>query len=230
MISNTLTNNTVTISGRISSGLEFSHKIYGEIFYYFYLEVPRLSDNFDAIIVTVSERLIDQRLLKLGKEISIDGQFRSYNNFSGSGNRLVLTVFALEINFIENLHEIKNPNQIYLSGFVCKPPIYRTTPFGREITDILLAVNRAYNKSDYIPCISWGRNARYAKSIAVGDHVDIWGRIQSRKYQKRHEDGTAEERIAFEVSVSRIEKEEDNNLEGKKEEENKEPNNVEKVD
>lgn len=208
MVSNTITNNTVTISGRISTGLEFSHKIYGENFYYFYLEAPRLSANHDLITVTVSERLIDQRLLKIGKEISVDGQFRSYNNFSDRGNRLVLTVFALEIEFIENLAEIKNPNQIYLNGFVCKPSIYRTTPFGREITDMLVAVNRAYNKSDYIPCISWGRNARYAKNIMTGDNVQIWGRIQSRKYTKKYPDGTSEEKMAFEVSVSRMEKEE----------------------
>lgn len=206
MVGNIIENNMVTISGKIVSTAEFSHEVYGEGFYFFILEVPRLSDSSDKIPVTVSERLIDRQKLEIGKVIEVEGQFRSYNNFNNNqGNRLILTVFAREINFLEDEKKIKNPNQIFLNGYVCKKPIYRTTPFGREITDILLAVNRPYNKSDYIPCISWGRNARYSEGLVVGDNVKIWGRIQSREYQKKAESGDAITKTAFEISVSKME-------------------------
>lgn len=205
MVGNIIENNMVTISGTIVSNLEFSHEVYGEGFYYFMLEVPRLSDSFDKIPVTISERLVTKQKLDIGKVIEVEGQFRSYNSYNNEGNRLVLTVFAREINFLEDEKKIKNPNQIFLNGFVCKKPIYRTTPFGREITDMLLAVNRPYNKSDYIPCISWGRNARYSEGLVIGDNVKVWGRIQSREYQKKFDSGETLTKIAFEVSVSKME-------------------------
>lgn len=205
MVGNIIENNMVTISGTIVSNLEFSHEVYGEGFYYFMLEVPRLSDSFDKIPVTISERLVTKQKLDIGKVIEVEGQFRSYNSYNNDGNRLVLTVFAREINFLEDEKKIKNPNQIFLNGFVCKKPIYRTTPFGREITDMLLAVNRPYNKSDYIPCISWGRNARYSEGLVIGDNVKVWGRIQSREYQKKLDSGETLTKIAFEVSVSKME-------------------------
>lgn len=207
----TADNNIASLAGEIASELELSHEIYGESFYCFDMRVPRLSKSSDMVVVTVSERLMDMSALAPGKQILVDGQFRSYNNYDVKGNRLVLTVFAREIEFIDDYNEIKNPNQIYLSGFICKKPVYRTTPFGREITDILLAVNRAYNKSDYLPCIAWGRNARYSKRLKVGDSIRIWGRVQSREYQKRYEDGTAETKIAFEVSVTKMEITSENN-------------------
>lgn len=197
-------NNVVSLSGRIVSGLQFSHEVYGEGFYSFKLDVPRLSDSYDKIVITVSERLMDKQLLEIGKMIEVDGQFRSYNSYSGEGSKLILTVFAREILFIDDLN-MKNPNQIYLNGYICKRPVYRTTPFGREIADMLLAVNRAYNKSDYIPCICWGRNARYAENLTNGDNVKIWGRIQSREYQKKFDNGTVISKIAYEVSVSKME-------------------------
>lgn len=206
MVGNLIENNIVTISGKIVSKTEFSHEVYGEGFYYFLLQVPRLSDSYDLIPVTVSERLIDRSQLEEGLYIQVEGQFRSYNSQNNDGNRLILTVFAREIVFLEDEKKIKNPNQIYLNGYICKRPIYRTTPFGREITDILLAVNRPYNKSDYIPCIAWGRNARYSESFVVGENIKVWGRIQSREYQKKMENGEVINKTAFEVSISKLER------------------------
>jgi len=206
MVGNIIENNIVTISGKIVSEAVFSHEVYGEGFYCFTLEVPRLSDSCDRINVTVSERLISKQDLEIGKFIEVEGQFRSYNNYNNpEGSKLILTVFAREISFLEDDKKIKNPNQIFLNGFICKKPIYRTTPFGREITDILLAVNRPYNKSDYIPCICWGRNARYSAGLDVGQNIKIWGRIQSREYQKKLDTGETITKVAFEVSVSKME-------------------------
>lgn len=206
MVENIIENNMVTISGKIISEAEFSHEVYGEGFYSFILEVPRLSDSTDRISITISERLTSRDNLEIGKYAEIEGQFRSYNNYNNNdGNKLILTVFAREINFLEDEKKIKNPNQIYLNGFICKSPIYRTTPFGREITDILLAVNRPYNKSDYIPCIAWGRNARFSSKLEVGQNIKIWGRIQSRDYQKKLETGETVTKTAYEVSISKME-------------------------
>ena len=196
-------NNTVAIAGKIVEGCSFSHEVYGEGFYTFQISSERLSDKEDILPVTISERLIDRELLQVGARVDIVGQLRSYNNYTSKKNRLVLTIFAREIRLMEAGEE-KNENQIFLNGFICKPPIYRKTPFGREISDILVAVNRAYNKSDYIPCIAWGRNARYMANLAVGANIRVWGRVQSRTYQKRIGDAV-EERVAYEVSVSKIE-------------------------
>jgi hypothetical protein len=196
-------NNWVYVSGKVDSTIEFSHETYGEGFYSFFLSVPRLSENIDRLPVTVSERLIGELDLNIGADIVITGQFRSYNKLIDGSNRLVLTVFAREI--ANQIEEVKNPNQIYLNGFVCKPPIYRTTPFKREIADLLLAVNRAYSKSDYIPAIAWGRNARFCRNLRVGNNMKVWGRIQSREYQKRYPDGTVEDKVAYEVSISKLE-------------------------
>lgn len=195
-------NNWVMVAGTVDSGLDFSHEMYGEGFYSFYLSVPRLSEHVDRLPITISERLMGDINLSLGESVVIEGQFRSYNKFVEGSNRLVLTVFAREIS--KMTEEIKNPNQIYLNGFVCKQPIYRTTPFKREIADLLVAVNRAYNKSDYIPTIAWGRNARFCQNLKVGDNLLIWGRIQSRQYQKRFSTGEVVEKVAYEVSVSKM--------------------------
>ncbi len=205
MVGNIIESNMVTISGKIVSELRFSHEVYGEGFYYFMLEVPRLSDSADKIPVTVSERLISKQKLELEKVIEVEGQFRSYNSYNNVGSRLLLTVFAREIKFLDDETKIRNPNQIFLNGYICKRPVYRTTPFGREITDMLVAVNRPYNKSDYIPCIAWGRNARYSESLSVGDNIKIWGRIQSRDYQKKTETGDIITKTAYEVSVTKME-------------------------
>ena len=196
-------NNTVLIAGTITEGCVVSHEVYGEGFYTFRISSERLSDKADILPVTVSERLIDKELLQVGKKVDITGQLRSYNNYNSKKNRLVLTVFAREIRLMEDVEE-RSENQIFLNGFICKAPIYRKTPFGREISDILVAVNRAYNKSDYIPCIAWGRNARYMANLEVGANIRVWGRVQSRTYQKRIGD-EIEERVAYEVSVSKIE-------------------------
>lgn len=196
-------NNTVTISGEIVSDYTYTHEVYGEKFYTFNLASKRLSTNYDIIPVTISERLNVFDKFPKGSRVSINGQLRSYNDFSQKKNHLILTVFTKEI----RLEEISSftPNLINLNGFICKTPVYRTTPFGREIADILLAVNRAYGKSDYIPCIAWGRNARFASSLEVGDNIKLTGRMQSRNYQKKTDEGLIIEKTAYEVSISKIE-------------------------
>ena len=198
-----LENNSIYIAGTIVQECVFSHEIYGEGFYTFKLSSERLSDNADILPITISERLIDKNILTVGKRVEMIGQLRSYNNYSGKKNKLILTIFVREINIIEE-EMTQNTNQIFLNGFICKPPVYRKTPFGREISDILVAVNRAYNKSDYIPCIAWGRNARYLSQMQVGENIKLWGRMQSRRYQKKTGD-ELEERVAYEVSISKIE-------------------------
>ena len=204
-------NNYLTLVGKVTGEKEFSHEIYGERFYIFNLSIPRLSGNNDIIPITVSERLIKEDTLQEDKKLLVKGQFRSYNSYENEKNRLVLTVFAKEVKFVENQEEEIEvskdfvSNEVTLNGYICKKPIYRQTPFGREISDILLAVNRAYNKSDYIPCIAWGRNARFCENIPVGTEVKIIGRVQSRSYEKKYEDGRVENKVAYEVSVASIE-------------------------
>ncbi|MBE7030558.1 MAG: single-stranded DNA-binding protein [Ruminococcaceae bacterium] len=199
-------NNEVRLIGEVASEITFSHEVYGEGFYSFSMKVMRLSDISDYINITVSDRLLDGLCLIPGTTVAVSGQFRSYNNYSKEGNRLILTVFARDITlFDEEMDDSVNPNQIYLNGFLCKPPVYRTTPFGREITDLLVAVNRAYNKSDYIPCIAWGRNARFCGKLQVGENIRIWGRIQSREYQKKISDSETITKTAFEISISKLE-------------------------
>ncbi len=194
-------NNKVYVSGEIVSDGVFSHEIYGEGFYEFFVSVKRLSGQADVLPVTISERLIKGADIRIGSQICAVGQFRSYNKIEEGKSRLMLTVFIREL--LSDLPE-KNPNNILLSGYICKPPVYRTTPFNREIADLLIAVNRAYNKSDYIPCIAWGRNARFVKNLCVGDKVAISGRIQSREYQKRFSDTDIKIMTAYEVSVSKL--------------------------
>ena len=198
-------NNQVTMMGEIVSAFQFSHEVFGEGFYMVELAVSRLSNYSDYIPLMVSERLIDTEQDYTGQFIRISGQFRSYNRHEEKHNRLVLSVFARELKFVEEEDESIPVNQIFLDGYICKPPVYRKTPLGREIADLLMAVNRPYGKSDYIPCICWGRNARYASAFEVGGHVLIWGRIQSREYMKRISDNETEKRIAYEVSVSKLE-------------------------
>ena len=193
-------NNVVHLSGQIASELEFSHEIMDEKFYDFTIAVQRLSGQKDFVPVTVSERIIGENNFEIGNLIGLIGQFRSYNKIVENHSKLVLKVFVRELcDYDEQL-----PNSIEIEGYVCKPPIYRTTPFKREICDLLVAVNRAYNKSDYIPAIAWGRNARFASTFFVGDKVRLVGRIQSRPYQKQLESGEVEERVAYEVSVSAL--------------------------
>jgi single-stranded DNA-binding protein len=208
----TLENNSVSIVGKVITDPEFSHEVYGEGFYIVYIQVPRLSDAYDNLPVMFSERLISPDSIIRSKYLVVEGQFRSYNNYnSNSGHKLMLTVFAREIEISDEEVTNRNPNQITLNGYICRKPMYRTTPFGREIADILLAVNRAYNKSDYIPCIAWGRNARFASTLDIGDNIRIWGRIQSRTYQKKISDTETEERVAYEISVSKMEVVKENN-------------------
>ena len=198
-------NNQVSVSGEIVSGFTFSHEVFGEGFYMVDILVRRLSDSADQIPVMISERLIDVSGDYVGEYIRIGGQFRSYNRHEEKRNRLVLSVFAREVEFLDGEMENAKTNQIFLDGYICKPPVYRKTPLGREIADLLIAVNRPYGKSDYIPCICWGRNARFASGFEVGGHAQIWGRIQSREYVKKLSETESERRIAYEVSVSKLE-------------------------
>lgn len=197
-------NNLAEVCGVVDDELQFNHEIFGESFYTFTLKIPRLSGTSDRIKVMVSDRLLSELELNVGDFVEISGQFRSYNSYENGDNKLILTVFAKDITLADN-ELSKNPNSLFLNGYVCKEPVYRTTPFGREITDLLLAVNRTYNKSDYIPVIAWGRNARYCKGFHVGDNVKVWGRIQSRDYQKRLSDDEVITKTAYEVSVSKLE-------------------------
>lgn len=232
MDTNYLENNYLTLVGKVTGEKKFSHEIYGESFYVFNLEIPRLSGNSDIIPITVSERLLKEETLQEGKKLLIKGQFRSYNSYENEKNRLILTVFAKDIVELEEneVEEEKNEivkketitNEVVLVGYICKKPIYRQTPFGREISDLLLAVNRAYNKSDYIPCIAWGRTARFCQNLEVGSQVKVVGRVQSRTYEKKHEDGSVETRIAYEVSVGSLEVIDEKNEENEIETENQE--------
>ncbi len=197
-----LSNNKVFLTGEIEREPIYSHEMYGEGFYELFLKVTRLSGQADILPVTISERLMSGEDLSLGSKISLSGQFRSYNKLENDRSRLMLTVFARDI--FPPSDDEQNPNVAELNGYVCKPPVYRTTPFNREICDVLLAVNRGYNKSDYIPCIAWGRNARFVRCVEVGRNVRVVGRIQSRKYNKRLEGDEVEERTAYELSVNKI--------------------------
>ena len=206
MLDKVFTNNQVTIAGEVVSEFTFSHEVYGEHFYIVNIAVCRLSNSYDVIPVMVSERLIDVTSDYRGCVLQVSGQFRSYNRHEENRNRLVLSVFAREaVLASQGDEDEQNPNHIFLDGYVCKHPVYRKTPLGREIADVLLAVNRPYGKSDYIPCICWGRNARFADKFEVGSHIQIWGRIQSREYQKKITEDQYEKRVAYEVSVSKLE-------------------------
>ena len=205
MVDKVIENNRVSIVGEIVSDFRYSHQVYGEGFYIVDVAVSRLSELSDVIPLMVSERLVDVTESCIGRLVETSGQFRSYNRHEELKNRLVLSVFVREIEFIEEETEEMKSNQILLDGYICKDPIYRKTPLGREIADLLVAVNRSYGKSDYIPCICWGRNARFAARFEVGVHVQIWGRIQSREYVKRLNEDEVEKRTAYEVSVSKIE-------------------------
>ena len=240
MDTNYLENNYLTLVGKVASDKKFSHEIYGERFYSFDLCIPRLSGSADIIPVTASERLFTDEMLQDGTKLLIKGQFRSYNSYENERNKLILTVFAKDIEEVkedeeevetENVEETENvdseearkeafkkdyiTNEVVLIGYICKKPVYRQTPFGREIADLLLAVNRAYNKSDYIPSIAWGRNARFCQNLEVGTEVKIVGRVQSRNYEKKLEDGTILKKVAYEVSIGSLEvvKESENNNE-----------------
>lgn len=212
MLDKVIENNRVCIIGEIVSEFTFSHEVFGEGFYIANVSVNRLSDMVDVIPLMISERLIDVTKDYRGMKIEVAGQFRSYNRHEGTKNKLVLSIFVRELRFLEEdemPEEQSKSNQIFLDGYVCKPPIYRKTPLGREIADVLVAVNRPYGKSDYIPCIAWGRNARFAGGLEVGSHLQVSGRVQSREYTKKIGEDEAERRVAYEVSVSKIDLVED---------------------
>lgn len=205
MVDKVIENNRVSIIGEIVSEFRYSHEVFGEGFYLVDISVDRLSELTDVIPLMVSERLVDVTENYEGQLVEVSGQFRSYNRHEGTRNKLVLSIFVREWEFVDENPETGKTNQIFLDGYICKQPIYRKTPLGREIADLLIAVNRPYGKSDYIPCIAWGRNARYASSFEVGGRIQIWGRVQSREYVKKISEEESEKHTAYEVSVSKIE-------------------------
>lgn len=207
-MSDFLKNNVASLFGEVVSEFAYNHEVFGEKFYKFYLKIDRFSEASDIIPVTISERMIDVAKDYKGKLIEVHGQFRSYNRHGEGKSRLILSVFAGELNFVEldegDMPESSKANSVYLDGYICKEPVYRKTPYGREIADVMIAVNRPYSKTDYIPCIVWGRNAKYISYFDIGTHIRLEGRIQSREYFKKLENGETETRIAYEVSVRRI--------------------------
>lgn len=217
MLEHRVENNEVILIGKVVSEVKFSHKVYGEGFYSFDLQIPRLSSSYDVLPITISERILPAYTIQ-GKALEIQGQLRSYNQYSEGKNKLILTVFCLEMKEVPSGELAKSKNHIYLNGYICKKPIYRTTPFGREITDLHLAVNRAYHKSDYIPCITWGRTARFSENLVVGDHIQVWGRIQSRIYQKKLETGETIMKTAYEISINKLESLDEQEKENQEEE------------
>lgn len=205
MVDKVIENNRVSMVGEIVSDFRYSHQVYGEGFYMVDVAVNRLSDLNDLIPLMVSERLVDVTQNYIGKLVEVTGQFRSYNRHEENKNKLMLSVFVREWEFVEENPEAGKTNQIFLDGYICKMPVYRKTPLGREIADLLVAVNRPYGKSDYIPCIAWGRNARFAQNFDVGNKIQIWGRVQSREYVKKVSEEEIEKHTAYEVSVSKLE-------------------------
>ncbi len=203
-MSKLMNNNQAVVAGEIISDFEYSHEVFGERFYFLKLKVSRLSDSNDIIPLLISERLIDVNTPQIGRYMEAQGQFRSYNQHQSDKTHLVLSLFVRSYRMLEDCDDCE-PNMIFLDGYICKEPIYRTTPFGREIADLLVAVNRAYSKSDYIPCICWGRNARYAGNLPVGSRVRLWGRIQSREYQKKTNPENVIKRTAYEISINKME-------------------------
>ena len=199
-------NNIITLTGTVETEAQYSHSVLDEDFYSFMLRVPRLSDNDDILPITLSERQLDHILLGVGNKVKVKGQLRSYNKYTETKTRLILTVFAKGIAPALPDDDDANPNEIFVNGFICKAPIYRRTPFGREITDLIVAVNRAFNRSDYIPAIAWGKNAVYSENLEIGSNVMLWGRLQSRNYNKRISEDETEVRTAYELSITKIEK------------------------
>lgn len=198
-------NNIITLMGTVESTPQYSHSVMDENFYSFVLRVPRLSETDDLLPVTFSANIYDENIIKEGARVRVKGQLRSYNKYSETKTRLILTVFAKDINISDDTDE-ENPNEIFINGFICKKPVYRKTPFGREITDLIIAVNRAFNRSDYIPAIAWGKNALYCENLEVGSNVMLWGRLQSRNYNKRISENETQIRTAYELSITKIEK------------------------
>lgn len=205
---NAINNNNITLIGVVEKEAEYSHEVFGEGYYIFMIKCSRTSGNEDVLPVMISDRLTDIKEIKVGQAVAVLGQIRSFNKHTDNmKSKLILTVFAREFEVLTHSEELPfedNTNIVVLSAYICKPPIYRCTPKGREIADILVAVNRPYGKSDYIPCIAWGRNARFAGGLEAGEHIQIQGRFQSREYAKKISDNEVETRTAYEVSVSKI--------------------------
>ena len=204
MIKDTHINNRIILQGKINQPITFSHHVHDEIFYQTEVSCRRMSGTYDNIPITVSKKTLGDIIIDNSLYYLIKGQIRSYNRVINGKNKLIITVFAKSIEI--SSEEKEGLNSVYLEGYICKEPSYRKTPFLREISDILLAINRPHRKSDYIPVIAWGYTARKASKLKVSDEVLVTGRLQSRNYTKRLKDGTAIERVAYEVSAMRLEK------------------------
>ena len=198
------TANQAAIRGSLLELPQFSHENHGNRFYRFVLEVPRLSGAVDHLPVIAREEVLNQMDLSGGERIEVRGQVRSFNNHSPTGQRLLIFVFASSVQTSRE----EPCNEILLTGAICKAPVYRWTPLGREICDVMLAVPRSYRRSDYLPCILWGRTAQALSQCATGDTIRLTGRLQSRLYRKATEEGV-ELRTAYEISALTAQREPD---------------------
>lgn len=190
------TANHIALVGSLASAPQYSHSNHGRRFFSFELEVVRLSNAVDRLPILVPETLLSQTELTGGSALSITGQIRSFNNRQEIGRRLIISVLAEAIEIVSTPHD----NRVTLAGVICKEPVYRRTPLGREICDIMLAVNRPYHRADYLPCILWGSCAQRTARYPVGTPLSLTGRLQSRSYIKLI-DGVPEERTAYEISA-----------------------------
>lgn len=188
--------NEITVRGSLCELPQFSHENHGKRFFRFTLEVPRLSGVVDLLPVVAWEDCLNRMDLSGGTRITVRGQVRSFNNHGGSGQKLLIFIFASQL----ETADLPAVNEVHLRGTICKPPVYRRTPLGREICDVMLAVPRAYHRSDYLPCILWGRTAQEIARCGVGDAIVISGRLQSRQYRKVTPQGE-ELRTAYEISA-----------------------------
>lgn len=202
-------NNKISLVGEVISAPKLSHETHNEKFYTVKVDVKRLSGDIDTLEIIISEKLYDIEKIELGTRYYIEGEIRSYNYYVSETERrkLVINIFAKNLSIAEETDD-ECLNNFELIGHICKKPIYRKTPFDREISDILLAVNRLYGKSDYLPCIAWGRNAKFASTLEIGDKIKITGRMQSRQYTKKLNDNEEEKKIAYEMSIITLEKKE----------------------
>ena len=191
--------NRALLRGTAAAEPVLSHETHGVVYETFPLAVRRLSGSEDRVNVLVPRVLLEQRPVTEGMELEVEGEVRSFNNKSGKGSRLVITLYAKELRPAAGEHE----NQLLLAGVLCKPPVVRRTPLGRDICDLMLAVNRRYGRADYLPCIAWGSLAHQCGGMEVGSTLYFEGRLQSRTYTKNLGDRT-EERVAFEVSVMNL--------------------------
>ena len=188
--------NQILLRGELDTLPAFSHESHGRRFYSFTLAVERLSGTMDLLHCVAAEELVQALDPSGGEMVELIGQVRSFNNRSGAGRRLVISAYAEQLRTCDD----EPANEVILCGSICRQPIFRRTPLGREICDLMLAVNRPYRRADYLPCILWGHTAQHCANFPVGTTLQLTGRLQSRTYVKQLETGS-EQRVAYEISA-----------------------------